>query len=240
MKRAAVITAAAVMLVAAAPAAASELHSFELPSGLVDASRPAARSRTAARSRRSMSCCRTATAPTRSAAIPCSGSSMAPTAGRTPGFRASPRWPPASRRIMVMPDGGQFGMYMDWWNGGVRGAPAWATYHLQVLRQEIERRYPIRRGRRWHAIAGISMGGQGALRYAAMLPGYFGVRRRVLRRLPRHAIPDRAGRPEAARRRPTAAAARSTRRSSAPRRRRSPRATARRRWRPTTSTPAST
>ena len=76
--------------------------------------------------------------------------------------------------IVVMPDGGQFGMYMDWWNDGVRGAPAWTTYHLQVLRQEIDRRYKIRRGRRWHAIAGISMGGQGALRYAAMLPGYFG------------------------------------------------------------------
>jgi len=76
--------------------------------------------------------------------------------------------------IVVMPDGGQFGMYMDWWNGGVRGAPAWSTYHLQLLRQEIERRFPIRRGRRWHAIAGISMGGQGTLRYAAMLPGYFG------------------------------------------------------------------
>jgi S-formylglutathione hydrolase FrmB len=76
--------------------------------------------------------------------------------------------------IVVMPDGGQFGMYMNWWNDGVRGAPAWTTYHLQILRQEIDRRYKIRRGRRWHAIAGISMGGQGALRYAAMLPGYFG------------------------------------------------------------------
>jgi S-formylglutathione hydrolase FrmB len=76
--------------------------------------------------------------------------------------------------IVVMPDGGQFGMYMNWWNDGVRGAPAWTTYHLELLRQVIESRYPIRRGRRWHAIAGISMGGQGALRYAAMLPGYFG------------------------------------------------------------------
>jgi S-formylglutathione hydrolase FrmB len=76
--------------------------------------------------------------------------------------------------IVVMPDGGQFGMYMDWWNGGVRGASAWSTYHLRVLRQEIDRRYRIRRGRRWHAIGGISMGGQGTLRYAAMLPGYFG------------------------------------------------------------------
>jgi len=76
--------------------------------------------------------------------------------------------------IVVMPDGGMFGMYTDWWSGGLRGDPAWATYHLNVLRQAVERRYRIRSGRRWHAIAGISMGGQGTLRYAAMLPGYFG------------------------------------------------------------------
>jgi S-formylglutathione hydrolase FrmB len=76
--------------------------------------------------------------------------------------------------IIVMPDGGRWGMYMDWWNGGARGGPAWASYHLELLRSEIERRFPIRAGRRWHAIGGISMGGQGALRYAAMLPGYFG------------------------------------------------------------------
>jgi S-formylglutathione hydrolase FrmB len=76
--------------------------------------------------------------------------------------------------IIVMPDGGVFGMYTDWWNGGTRGGPAWATYHLDFLRQTIEDRYRIRPERRWHAIAGISMGGQGALRYAAMLPGYFG------------------------------------------------------------------
>jgi S-formylglutathione hydrolase FrmB len=76
--------------------------------------------------------------------------------------------------IIVMPDGGQFGMYTNWWNGGARGDPAWATYHLDLLRQTIEERYRIRPERRWHAIGGISMGGQGALRYAAMLPGYFG------------------------------------------------------------------
>ena len=76
--------------------------------------------------------------------------------------------------ILVMPDGGKFGMYTDWWNGGARGGPAWATYHLEVLRQTIEDRYRIRPERRWHAIAGISMGGQGALRYGALLPGYFG------------------------------------------------------------------
>jgi S-formylglutathione hydrolase FrmB len=73
--------------------------------------------------------------------------------------------------IVVMPDGGRFGMYTDWWN---RGDPAWASYHLRRLRRAVERRYRIRAGRRWHAIAGISMGGQGTLRYAAQLPGYFG------------------------------------------------------------------
>jgi S-formylglutathione hydrolase FrmB len=76
--------------------------------------------------------------------------------------------------ILVMPDGGRFGMYTNWWNGGARRDPAWATYHLKILRRAIERRYPVRSGRRWHAIAGISMGGQGALRYAARMPGYFG------------------------------------------------------------------
>ena len=76
--------------------------------------------------------------------------------------------------VIVMPDGGKFGMYADWWHGGQRGDPAWATYHLKLLRRTVERRYRIRPGRRWHAIGGISMGGQGTLRYAAMLPGYFG------------------------------------------------------------------
>jgi S-formylglutathione hydrolase FrmB len=76
--------------------------------------------------------------------------------------------------ILVMPDGGVFGMYTDWWNDGARGNPAWIPYHLELLRETIESRYRIRPERRWHAIAGISMGGQGALRYAALLPGYFG------------------------------------------------------------------
>jgi S-formylglutathione hydrolase FrmB len=78
------------------------------------------------------------------------------------------------RAIVVMPDGGVAGMYLDWWNEGLRGGPAWASYHLNLLRRTVERRYRIRESRRWHAIAGISMGGQGTLRYAAMLPGYFG------------------------------------------------------------------
>jgi S-formylglutathione hydrolase FrmB len=76
--------------------------------------------------------------------------------------------------IIVMPDGGTFGMYMDWWNNGSRANPSWATYHLRLLKDTIESRYRILPERRWHAIGGISMGGQGALRYAGLLPGYFG------------------------------------------------------------------
>lgn len=76
--------------------------------------------------------------------------------------------------VIVMPDGGTIGMYMDWWHNGARTNPAWATYHTRLLKDTVESRYRIRPERRWHAIGGISMGGQGALRYAGLLPGYFG------------------------------------------------------------------
>lgn len=76
--------------------------------------------------------------------------------------------------ILVMPEGGIFGMYSDWYNDGAFGSPQWTTYQLEYVRDEIHRRFRILPGRRWHAIAGISMGGQGALRFASLLPGYFG------------------------------------------------------------------
>jgi S-formylglutathione hydrolase FrmB len=75
--------------------------------------------------------------------------------------------------IVVMPEAGQ-GWYADWWNGGKRGSPGWESYHLRELIPLVERRLPIRRGRRWHAIAGLSMGGEATMYYAAQLPGYFG------------------------------------------------------------------
>ncbi len=174
MRRAALITTAAALLVAAAPAAASELRSFELPSRLVDPSHPGGALE------------KGRTVPKVNILLP-------------DGYREHPRrrypvlwllhgaaggtdtWIPGITElaaglpaVIVMPDGGKFGMYADWWHGGQRGDPAWATYHLKLLRRTIERRYRIRPGRRWHAIGGISMGGQGTLRYAAMLPGYFG------------------------------------------------------------------
>jgi S-formylglutathione hydrolase FrmB len=75
--------------------------------------------------------------------------------------------------IIVMPEGAR-GWYANWWNGGARGDPGWERYHLDELIPLVERRLRIMPGRRWHAIAGPSMGGQGAAFYASQRPGYFG------------------------------------------------------------------
>lgn len=75
--------------------------------------------------------------------------------------------------VIVMPEGAR-GWYVNWWNGGRRGDPAWERYHLDELVPLVEQRLRIRAGRRWHAIAGLSMGGEGAMYYASQRPGYFG------------------------------------------------------------------
>ncbi len=75
--------------------------------------------------------------------------------------------------IIVMPEADR-GFYADWWNGGLRGSPGWESFHLRELLPMVKRRLPIRRARRWHAIAGLSMGGLGTMYYASQLPGYFG------------------------------------------------------------------
>ncbi|RZQ63914.1 alpha/beta hydrolase [Amycolatopsis suaedae] len=67
--------------------------------------------------------------------------------------------------LIVMPDGGQAGFYSDWLDG-----PAWETFHLTELRRLLERRYRSGPAR---AVAGLSMGGFGALSYAARHPGMF-------------------------------------------------------------------
>jgi S-formylglutathione hydrolase FrmB len=76
--------------------------------------------------------------------------------------------------IVVMPDGGPAGWYADWWNDGERGNPSWERYELDDVLPTILARYPILPGRRYHAIAGISMGGLGAAYLGGRLPGFFG------------------------------------------------------------------
>jgi diacylglycerol O-acyltransferase / trehalose O-mycolyltransferase len=68
-------------------------------------------------------------------------------------------------RWVVMPGGGTAGFYSD----GLAG-PRWETFHLTELRQILQRDY---RASAVMAVAGASMGGLGALAYAARHPGLF-------------------------------------------------------------------
>ncbi|MEU7989356.1 alpha/beta hydrolase family protein, partial [Streptosporangium canum] len=72
--------------------------------------------------------------------------------------------------IIVMPEAGRAGNYTDWYNGGKGGAPAWETFHTYELRRLLETGY--RAGSR-RAVAGLSMGAYGAMKYAARHPGMF-------------------------------------------------------------------
>ncbi|MGB3444124.1 MAG: alpha/beta hydrolase family protein [Actinophytocola sp.] len=67
--------------------------------------------------------------------------------------------------LIVMPEAGPAGFYSDWLDG-----PAWETFHLTELARIVEREY---RSGSHRAVAGLSMGGFGALSYAARHPGFF-------------------------------------------------------------------
>jgi diacylglycerol O-acyltransferase/trehalose O-mycolyltransferase len=71
--------------------------------------------------------------------------------------------------LVVMPDA-QLGWYTDWWNDGAGGPPRWETFHLRELRPLLERHYGAGTRR---VVAGLSMGGYGALAYAGRNPGMF-------------------------------------------------------------------
>ena len=75
--------------------------------------------------------------------------------------------------IIVMPEGGD-GWYADWWNRGKRGSPSWESYVLDQVIPQIQERYRIRPERRWHSLAGVSMGGLGTAYLGSRLPGFFG------------------------------------------------------------------
>jgi diacylglycerol O-acyltransferase/trehalose O-mycolyltransferase len=73
--------------------------------------------------------------------------------------------------LVVLPDAGFVGYYSDWWNRGQGGPPAWETFHLSELRSILADSY--RADFSHAAIAGLSMGGFGALSYAGRHPGLF-------------------------------------------------------------------
>lgn len=74
------------------------------------------------------------------------------------------------KALVVMPDAGQQAAHSDWWNYGNGGAPAWERFHTSELTSLLESDWGASKNR---AIAGMSMGGQGALLYAARKPGMF-------------------------------------------------------------------
>src|SRR5205823_6607902 len=77
--------------------------------------------------------------------------------------------------IIVMPDGGhggappnEAGWYSDW----LDGSRQWETFHTSVLVPYIDEHFRTL-GAGHRAVAGLSMGGFGAMSYAARHPGLF-------------------------------------------------------------------
>ncbi len=72
--------------------------------------------------------------------------------------------------LMVMPDASD-SYYSDWWNAGEGNSDnAWATFHIEELPRILEADW---RADDRRAVAGLSMGGFGAMSYAARYPGFF-------------------------------------------------------------------
>ena len=76
--------------------------------------------------------------------------------------------------IVVMPDGGTGGNYTDWYGEDGSGQrPLWETYHLDQLLPWVDGHFRTVAERSQRAVAGLSMGGNGAMHYAARRPDLF-------------------------------------------------------------------
>lgn len=72
--------------------------------------------------------------------------------------------------LVAMPTVGDVGFFSDWWNYGEAGGDGWETFHTEELPQILQSAY---RANDRRSVAGISMGGYGAMAYAARNPGMF-------------------------------------------------------------------
>src|SRR4051794_14446877 len=77
-----------------------------------------------------------------------------------------------SELITVMPDGGKVGWYTNWVDQS-QGAQAWADFHLNQLIPWVDANLRTIAAKNGRAIAGLSMGGFGAVRYAQDRPDLF-------------------------------------------------------------------
>ena len=81
---------------------------------------------------------------------------------------------PGQGVIIVMPDGGktpEAGWYSDW----VDESRQWETFHTKVLVDWVDETFRTSDDRAQRAVAGLSMGGFGAMSYAARHPQLFSV-----------------------------------------------------------------
>ncbi len=70
--------------------------------------------------------------------------------------------------IIVMPDGG-----VTWYINSADGSVPWEDMFLQELMPHVENEYRVREGKRFRGVAGLSMGGWGALTLSMRHPELF-------------------------------------------------------------------
>ena len=75
--------------------------------------------------------------------------------------------------IIVSPNGAS-GYWSDWYNNGAFGAPEYETYVIEQLIPLIDKHFRTIPERAERAVAGVSMGGYGAMMLAARHPELFG------------------------------------------------------------------
>ena len=100
--------------------------------------------------------------------------------GSTPGADPADYWTgfPAlnsdSGMIFVMPDGGPRGWYSNWLNqNSAAGAQNWENFHIDQVIPFVDANLRTLADKQHRGIAGISMGGFGALHYAETYPNLF-------------------------------------------------------------------
>jgi S-formylglutathione hydrolase FrmB len=76
--------------------------------------------------------------------------------------------------IVVLPEGGGTGYYTNWYGTSDNGlSPQWETFHINQLLPWVDANFNTSGTRTGRAIAGLSMGGFGALKYGGEHPDKF-------------------------------------------------------------------
>ncbi|WP_328929431.1 esterase family protein [Streptomyces sp. NBC_00190] len=87
---------------------------------------------------------------------------------------AYPALTAAQSMITVIPDGGRRGWYANWLDQKTAaGAQNWENFHINQVIPFIDANLRTVTGKQGRAVAGLSMGGFGALHYAQRHPGLF-------------------------------------------------------------------